>query len=151
MPRAGYERKNGVLMMVPRQSRVETTAKMNAAEVALLKRMSDGGKKCSDIVRHGWPDFMIRRDDGRVFGVEVKAARDLVRPNQAKAFEFLESIGVDVFVWTPGEDPVPWRASPKTPACYRGKHHAHPARREAKIARMRSPAFVRKYVCGPQP
>ncbi len=119
---------------------------LNEAERLLMERLGTNGKTYSDIVRHGWPDFMVR-SKGRVFGIEVKSPGDRVRPNQAKAFEFLESIGIDVFVWTPGSDPVPWRLSPKTPKCYRGAHHTFANRRGPMSFRTTEPARV--YKCGP--
>lgn len=54
-----------------------------------------------EVWRNGWPDFLVKNKDGKMFAVEVKAGADKVRLAQAAMFEALEAAGVPVFVWNP--------------------------------------------------
>ena len=74
--------------------------------------------KGDELLRSGWPDFMLLRD-GKFMGVEVKRGSDRVSPSQAKMFAALERIGLAVFVWNPAMPDMltKWRAyRPRRPA-----------------------------------
>ena len=95
----------------------------NESEVALARLIAQRGK--SEIVRHGWPDFLLRRRrDNRLFGVEVKTGCDVIRPSQAACFAALEAGGIPVFVWNPSRPSkfVPWRVYREDARPRSGRH-----------------------------
>jgi hypothetical protein len=61
--------------------------------------------------RNGWPDFLLRDEKGKTFGVEVKSYGDLLSEEQTRCFEMLEHAGIKVFVWWSARPKVltPWR------------------------------------------
>ena len=66
-----------------------------------------------DVLRHGWPDFLLRnRATGKLYGVEVKGGpTERLRQSQRHMFEALERVGIPVYVWTPRDRAklTPWR------------------------------------------
>ena len=52
------------------------------------------------VLQHGWPDYLIIKDDKIAF-VEVKDGRDKLRDNQRKILDVLTTAGLKCFVWTP--------------------------------------------------
>jgi VRR-NUC domain len=86
-------------------------AAVNDNEKLFLRRLGAKGKKY-EVVRRGWPDFVIKDETtGRVFAVEVKSESDVVSKAQARTFAFLEGLGVQTFVWwLPKPNRlIPWR------------------------------------------
>ena len=69
----------------------------------------------SGFMHCGWPDFLLRDKAGDLVFVEVKSGpKDPLRKSQLKCFKVLESIGIDVFVWTPNSQALtPWRSHEK--------------------------------------
>lgn len=65
----------------------------------------------SDVSRGGWPDFMVRRPDRKLVGVEVKTGNDTISGRQALMFSLLNECGIPVFVWWSDKPNVliPWR------------------------------------------
>lgn len=71
--------------------------------------------------RSGWPDFLVEAEGG-TYAVEVKAANDVVRLNQAIMFDALERSGIPVYVWEPKSPGrlTPWRKSWRSAAALKG-------------------------------
>jgi len=84
-----------------------------STERAFLLRAGELG--FSGFIHCGWPDFLLRDKSGDLLFVEVKSGpNDPLRKSQLKCFKALESIGIDVFVWTPKSQALtPWRAHEK--------------------------------------
>lgn len=53
-----------------------------------------------EVLRSGWPDFLVTHPTGRVFGLEWKelGTRDLVRPNQERMHDALARAGLPTLV-----------------------------------------------------
>lgn len=106
--------------------------KLTDSEAAFQKRAKEKGLRC---VRAGWPDFLVMDPEtGKAYGVEVKSGDDDVRLTQAKMFAALETLGIPVYVWHPGNPRlVPWRkfvadrlAAPKLRVVARRQAHRNP-------------------------
>lgn len=66
--------------------------------------------------RNGWPDFYCKSPSGGLAAVEVKHGNDVPSPEQLDCYEFLEKLGVPVFLFHPawskrndGPALIPWR------------------------------------------
>lgn len=56
-----------------------------------------------EVQRHGWPDFIIFKDD-EIIAVEVKSFRDRLSEKQIKVINLLNKFGIKSRVW--------WAAKP---------------------------------------
>jgi hypothetical protein len=63
-----------------------------------------------EVHRSGWPDFFLTRG-GELLLVEVKGAKDRLRPSQVSLFTAFESHGIHVKIWWSArpESLIPWR------------------------------------------
>ncbi|MGH7250208.1 MAG: VRR-NUC domain-containing protein, partial [Minisyncoccia bacterium] len=60
---------------------------------------AEGGKRHA--LAKGWPDRLVKEEDGTIYAVEVKSSssmKDPLRPHQLKMCEWLEKAGLQVFV-----------------------------------------------------
>lgn len=53
------------------------------------------------VVRAGWPDFLVYKEGLLPFCIEAKGPKDWVRPHQAKIHELLLKIGLPTLIVTP--------------------------------------------------
>lgn len=51
-----------------------------------------------EVIRHGWPDFLVKEPDGRVYALEVKSSEDGINAAQAKLHAMLGEAGFPVRV-----------------------------------------------------
>ena len=57
-------------------------------------------KKGWKVLRNGWPDYLIYKDDQIAF-VEVKDKGDWLKPNQIEMLSLLSKFGLKCFTWRP--------------------------------------------------
>lgn len=60
-----------------------------------------------EYLRNGWPDYLVRNEDGSFYAVEVKTPNDHLSYAQAEMLSWLASAGVDVYI-SDGEDIKKW-------------------------------------------
>lgn len=108
---------------------------LTKAEQCFFDRAKAKGR--NQLIRGGWPDFLMFDDGGSLIGVEVKSDSDRLSESQIRCFSALESTGLRVFVWhakTP-DVLVPWRKWFESFSEIRGK----PRNTEANIRIPTSP------------
>ncbi len=64
----------------------------------------------AQILRNGWPDFLLKNNSGKIYGVEVKSRSDDLSSRQRAMFAMLTEAGIHVYVWTPATPKtlIPW-------------------------------------------
>ncbi len=78
----------------PLRSRLSNTPN---AEQQFYKQATDKGW---NVLRVGWPDYLIYKDNKIVF-VEVKDGSDKLKPSQVKMLDILSDHGLVCYVWKP--------------------------------------------------
>lgn len=61
-------------------------------QLTLEKLTRDGCR----VLRGGWPDFLVKRPDGTIRGIEVKTPTDSLRPLQIVMHQLLKEAGVNI-------------------------------------------------------
>jgi DNA-binding NtrC family response regulator len=50
------------------------------------------------VIRNGWPDILVKDQDGGLYFIELKASNDKIRPEQKRLLQVLAQYGLSVFV-----------------------------------------------------
>jgi hypothetical protein len=78
------------------KSKYDFDAGNNAEAVFRRKAIASGW----EVLKSGWPDFLIIKDNKVVF-VEVKSEWDVLKPNQILMLNILAGLGMKCYTWRP--------------------------------------------------
>jgi len=67
------------------------------------KKFQQAAKEAGwDVVRSGWPDYLIQKGNKIAF-VEVKSKKDRLHLNQIKILNILSGLGLKCYTWRPAD------------------------------------------------